>query len=38
VHRESSRLVDHQHQTVAIQKPLHYLFRSHIEMAITAPA
>jgi hypothetical protein len=38
VHRESSRLVDYQHQTVAIEKPLHYLFRSHIEMAITAPA
>ena len=38
VHGQSGGFVDNQHQTVAIKEPLRYLFRSHIEMAITAPA
>jgi hypothetical protein len=38
VHGHSCRLVDHQHQAIAIKEPLHYLFRGHMEMAITAPA
>src|ERR1700689_286005 len=29
VHRKACRLVDHQHQAVAIQEPRHHLFRGH---------
>ena len=29
MHREPCRLVDHQHQPVAIQEPRHHLFRGH---------
>jgi hypothetical protein len=38
MHRKPCRLVDHQHQAIAIEEPLHYLFRGHRKMAITAPA
>src|ERR1700720_1001066 len=29
VHGEAGRLVDHQHQPVAVQQPRHHLFRGH---------
>ncbi len=38
VDREARRLVDHQHQPVAIDEPGHHLFRCHDGTAITAIA
>jgi hypothetical protein len=38
VDRKSRRLVDHQHQAVAIEQARHYLFLRHDEIAITGPA
>jgi fused signal recognition particle receptor len=38
MHGETRRLVEDQHQAVAIKKPRHHLFRCHAETAITAAA
>jgi hypothetical protein len=37
VHGETRRLVDDQHQGVAVEHASHYLFRGHAEIAITSP-
>ncbi len=37
MHGHAGRLVDHQHQGIAIDEPSHHLFRCHNETAITAP-
>ena len=43
MHGHAGRLVDHQHQPVAIEQPRHHLFRGHVlpvtcgETAITDP-
>src|SRR5947208_13640087 len=36
VDRKARRLVDHQHQSIAVEQPRHHLFRCHDETAITA--
>ncbi|MBN8955836.1 MAG: signal recognition particle-docking protein FtsY [Rhizobiales bacterium] len=38
MHRQAGRLVDHQHQAVAVEDARHYFFRGHAETAITSLA
>ncbi len=38
MHRQSCRLVDHQHQPIAIKEAAEHLFRCHAETAITGAA
>ena len=38
VHREPGRLVDHQHQPVAVEQARHHLFRCHLDHRCVMPA